>query len=285
MSRIFGLEIENSLNEVFDTQKKFIKGIDVMLNLSNAESDTTPKDLVYQEDKMKLFHYHPGVKKPCSVPTLIVYALVNRQYMMDIQQDRSLIKSLLEQGLDVYIVDWGYPGPEDRFLTMGDYIDGYMDNAVDFILRKTGKEQLNLIGVCQGGTFSTIYTALYKQKIKNLVTMVTPINFDIDDGLLNVWGKHLNIDNIVDAYGVVPGSFMNVGFNMLKPFQLMLDKYVGLLNNMDHPEVVENFVRMEKWIYDSPGQAGETLRQFIKDLSKSGFKGNRHAVAKYFCGI
>ena len=266
MTRTFGLEMEKSLNEVFEMQKKFIKGIDIMLNLKNTESDTTPKDLVYQEDKMKLFHYKTMVKNPCPVPTLIVYALVNRQYMMDIQHDRSLIKSLLEQGLDVYIIDWGYPGPEDRYLTMEDYICGYIDDAVNFILEKTDKEQLNIIGVCQGGTFSTIYTALHKQKVKNLVTMVTPIDFDVDDGLLFVWGKHLNIDNIVDAYGVVPGSFMNAGYNLLKPFQLMLDKYVGLLGNMDHPEVVENFVRMEKWIYDSPGQAGETLRQFVKDL-------------------
>ncbi len=266
MSRTFGLEMENSLNEVFDTQKKFIKGIEIMLNLSYTESDATPKDLVYREDKMKLFHYQPVVKNPCAVPTLIVYALVNRQYMMDIQQDRSLIKNLLQQGLDVYIIDWGYPGPEDRYLTMDDYINGYLNNAVDFILEKTDKEQLNLMGVCQGGTLSTIYTALNKQKIKNLVTMVTPIDFDIKDGLLNVWAKHLNIDNLVDAYGVVPGSFMNAGFNLLKPFQLMLDKYVGLLDNLDQPEVVENFVRMERWIFDSPGQAGETLRQFIKDL-------------------
>jgi len=280
MTKAFGLEIEKSLDEVYSIQKKFLKGIDIMLNLSNTESDITPKDLVYHEDKMSLFHYRPVVKNPCPVPTLIVYALVNRQYMMDIQQDRSMIKSLLEQGLDVYIIDWGYPGPEDRYVTMEDYIDGYVDNCVNIILKETGKEKLNLIGVCQGGTFSAIYTALHKQKIKNLVTMVTPIDFDTKDGLLFVWGKHLNIDNIVDAYGVVPGSFMNAGYNLLKPFQLLLDKYVGLFNNLDQQEVVENFVRMEKWIYDSPGQAGETLRQFIKDL----YQDNKLAKGEFELG-
>ena len=280
MTKAFGLEIEKSLDEVYSIQKKFLKGIDIMLNLSNTESDITPKDLVYHEDKMSLFHYRPVVKSPCPVPTLIVYALVNRQYMMDIQQDRSMIKSLLEQGLDVYIIDWGYPGPEDRYVTMEDYIDGYVDNCVNLILKETGKEKLNLIGVCQGGTFSAIYTALHKQKIKNLVTMVTPIDFDTKDGLLFVWGKHLNIDNIVDAYGVVPGSFMNAGYNLLKPFQLLLDKYVGLFNNLDQQEVVENFVRMEKWIYDSPGQSGETLRQFIKDL----YQDNKLAKGEFELG-
>ncbi len=263
---LFGVDLEESFKEMVETQKKLLQGMDIVLNLNSTESDTTAKDLVYQEDKMKLFHYKPLVKKPLAVPTLIVYALVNRQYMMDLQQNRSVIKNLLEQGLDLYIIDWGYPGPEDRYLTLEDYIDGYLNNAVDFVLRATGRTHLNLVGVCQGGTFSVIYTSLYHEKIKNLVTMVTPVDFSNNDGLLFVWGKKLNIDNIVDAYGVVPGWFMNSGYNLLKPFQLMLDKYIGLMGNLDNPEVVENFVRMEKWIFDSPGQAGETLRQFVKDL-------------------
>ncbi len=268
---LFGVDLEQSLKEMVETQKKLLQGMDIVLNLKNTESDATAKDLVYQEDKMKLYHYKPVVKKPLTVPTLIVYALVNRQYMMDLQADRSVIKTLLEQGLDLYIIDWGYPGPEDRYLTMEDYVDDYINSAVDFVLRAAGRTQINLVGVCQGGTFSVIYTSLYPEKIKNLVTMVTPVEFANNDGLLFVWGKKLNIDNIVDAYGVVPGWFMNSGYNLLKPFQLMLDKYVGLMGNLDNPEVVENFIRMEKWIFDSPGQAGEALRQFVKEL----YQGNK----------
>jgi polyhydroxyalkanoate synthase len=242
------------------------KGMEIMLNIKEIETDTTPKTLVYQEDKMKLYHYQPMVKQPAPIPLLITYALVNKQYMMDIQPDRSVIKTLLELGLDVYIIDWGYPTAEDRYLTMDDYINGYMDNAIDYILSSAGLPHLNLLGVCQGGTFSTIYAALHPEKVKNLITMVTPIDFSTDDGLLFNWSRNLNIDSMVDAYGVIPGSVMNASYLMLKPFALMLDKYVGILDNMDDPEVVENFMRMEKWIFDSPDQVGETLRQFVKDL-------------------
>lgn len=261
-----GIDVEKSTREFFEFQKKSIKGIEVLLDIEDRESDATPKELVYQEDKMKLYHYTPMVKKPCKVPTLIVYALVNRQYMMDIQKDRSVIKKLLELGLDVYIIDWGYPTPEDMYVTLDDYINDYINNAVDHIRKSKKADKINLIGVCQGGTFSTIYSSLYPQKIKNLVTMVTPIDFHVDDGLLFKWGKYLNIDNMIDAYGVLPGSIMNSGYLMLKPFQLMLDKYVDLFENIDDRETVENFVRMEKWIFDSPGQAGEALKQFVKDL-------------------
>ncbi|WP_027624860.1 class III poly(R)-hydroxyalkanoic acid synthase subunit PhaC [Clostridium lundense] len=266
MNSIYGIDMEKSFNEMISAQKKLLKGMEVMMNVSEEGSDCTPKELIYKEDKMKLYHYTPLVKSPCKVPTLIVYALVNRQYMMDIQQDRSVIKNLLELGLDVYIIDWGYPTAEDRYLTMEDYIEGYINNAVDVICKNNNVDKVNLIGVCQGGTFSTIYSALHPSKIKNLVTMVTPIDFNIDEGLLFKWGKYLNIDNMVDAYGVVPGSVMNSGFIILKPFQLMVDKYVGLIDNIDNADVMGNFMRMEKWIFDSPGQAGETLRQFVKDL-------------------
>ena len=262
----FGLDLKQSFLEMFELQKKMLKGMEIMINMKEIETDATPKTLIYQEDKMKLYHYHPLVKNPAPIPVLITYALVNKQYMMDIQPDRSVIKTLLELGLDVYIIDWGYPTAEDRYLTMDDYINGYMDSAVEYILSFAGIRHLNLLGVCQGGTFSAIYASLHPEKVKNLITMVAPIDFSTNDGLLFHWSRNLNIDSMVDAYGVIPGSIMNVSYLMLKPFALLLDKYVGILENMDAPEVVENFVRMEKWIFDSPDQVGETLREFVKDL-------------------
>ncbi|WP_312649121.1 class III poly(R)-hydroxyalkanoic acid synthase subunit PhaC [Aminipila sp.] len=271
MNLAYGLDMEKSFDEVFSLQKKIIKGIEVLMDVDDDGSDSTPKELVYEEDKMKLYHYKPLTKTTCKVPTLIIYALVNRQYMMDIQQDKSVIKSLLEQGLDLFIIDWGYPTAEDRYLTMEDYIEGYINNTVDFICKANKIEKINIIGVCQGGTFSAIYSALHPDKVKSLVTMIAPIDFDTEEGLLFKWGKNLNIDSMVDAYGVIPGEIMNAGFIILKPFQLMIDKYIGALENFDNPQKMSDFFRMEKWIFDSPGQAGETIRQFVNDL----YKGNK----------
>lgn len=260
------LNMQKTMEEVLEMNKKLLQGVDTLLSLSDVDVALTPKELIYQEDKMKLFHYRPMSKKVSPVPVLVVYALVNRQYMMDLQQNRSVIRSWLELGLDVYIIDWGYPDRMDKYLTMEDYIDGYMNNAVDVVRSRSGQDKINLLGVCQGGTFSVIYASLYPEKVRNLAVMVTPVDFSSRDGLLFTWSKHLNVDNMVDTYGVIPGDFMNVGFLMLKPFQLTLDKYMGLLENLDNPEVVQDFLRMEKWIFDSPGQAGEAFRKFIKEL-------------------
>ncbi|MEW6552922.1 MAG: class III poly(R)-hydroxyalkanoic acid synthase subunit PhaC [Actinomycetota bacterium] len=254
------------VEELEDINRKLVKGAEILTTISDVEVEPTPKELVFEEDKMKLYHYLPGDALTCPTPILICYALVNRQYMMDLQSDRSLIRNLLGQGLDIYIIDWGYPDHGDRYVTMEDYIDVYLNDCVDFVRDRTGCDRINLLGVCQGGTFSIIYSALYPEKIRNLITMVAPVDFHTTDGLLNVWSQYMDIDNMVDTMGIIPGEFMNVGFLMLKPFQLMVDKYVGLMDNLDDPATVANFVRMEKWIFDSPAQAGEAYRKFLKDL-------------------
>lgn len=258
--------LQKTVEDSINLNRKLIKGFSNMLSMEEIEVAPTPKELVYEEDKMKLYHYIPTVKNPHPIPLMVTYALVNREYMLDIQADRSVIKGWLDMGLDIYIIDWGYPDQTDKYVSMEDYIDSYMNNAVDTIRKRHNVDKINMLGICQGGTMSVIYASLYPEKVKNICTMVTPFDFSTDDGLLFSWSRHMNIDNIVDTLGVVPGHFMNAGFNMLKPFALNLDKYVGFMENMDKPEAVKDFLRMEKWIYDSPNQAGEMLRKFVKDL-------------------
>lgn len=265
----------NGLNLIEDIDK-FKYGMEVFLKVPEFSVATTPSEVVYTEDKMRLIHYLPTVEKPHAVPVLIVYALVNRYYILDLQPDKSVVKKLLEEGFDVYVIDWGYPSGSDRYLTLDDYVNGYMNNSVDWIREKSGSDNITLLGVCQGGTFSVMYSALHPEKIKNLVTLVAPVDFDTDKGLLNLWAKSLDVDKIVDYYGIVPGDFLNSGFLLLDPFRLMIDKYVGMFDRIEcNPEdatcsirnedFIKNFLRMEKWIFDSPDQAGETFRQFMKD--------------------
>lgn len=256
----------NLYNKFFKDQQKLISGITNMMDIDYSGSDATEKEMVLQIDKMKLYHYKPRAEKLNKTPVLISYALVNKQYMMDIQEDRSLIRNLLDNGQDIYIIDWGYPTEEDMYLTMDDYINGYLNSCVDFIRKSRNIDKINLLGVCQGGTFSLIYTALNPDKIKNLLTLVTPLDFSTNDGLLFKWGKYLNIGKAAEAYGVIPGDFMNAGFLMLKPFDLAVDKYLNIIPILDDSEKLSNFLRMEKWIFDSPGQVGATIKEFTEEM-------------------
>lgn len=259
-------DMKKSFEETVAAQEKMIQGFETMMLVTDDNSNQTEREVVYTQDKLKLFHYKKTARSQMKVPTLIIYALVNTPAMMDIQQDKSFIKNLLDGGMDLYLIEWGFPTPEDKYLTLEDYIDVYINDCVDFILKEHGIDQLNILGVCQGGTFSLMYSSLYPEKVKNLITMVTPVDFSTNDGLLFKWGKYLNVDRMVEAYGVIPGDFMNTGFLTLKPLTLMVNKYLDLIDDLDNPNSMSNFMTMEKWIFDSPGQAGEAFRQFINDM-------------------
>ncbi len=250
-------------------QDRAKKASDILLGTLDTEIATTPYEVVYREDRVKLKHYTiPGSNPELRTPLLVVYALINRETMLDLQPERSVVKKFLEGGIDLYMIDWGYPTRKDRYLTIDDHVNGYMDNIVDFIRKKCKVDKINLMGICMGGSFSVIYSALHPEKVKNLVTTVCPTNFDTDQGLLHIWMKNVNADLMVETYGNMPGDLMNFGFLLLNPARLMIDKYVGFLENMDDKAFVENFIRMEKWIFDSPDVPGETFRQFVNDCYK-----------------
>ncbi len=271
-AKIFLQEMERYSNNL-------LRITQTLLETEDIELASSPKDLVFREDRMTLYRFRSD-KRTNPVPLLITYALVNRETMMDLEQGRSLIANLLAQGLDIYIIQWGYPSRVDRYIELDDYIDVYMDDCVEFVRKQTGANKINLMGVCQGGTFASIYAALYPEKIKNLVTMVAPIDFDTDGGLLNVWSRDMNVDLMVDTLGNIPGDLMNAAYLMLKPFQLMIDKYIGLVESARDTSVVANFLRMEKWIFDSPDQSGEAFRRFVKEF----YKGNNLIKGKLEIG-
>ncbi len=250
-----------------DLRKKAKKASDVLLGELDTDISQTPYEVVYKEDRVRLKYYRPKVIRH-RIPLLIVYALINRETMLDLQPGRSVIQKFLDDGIEVYMIDWGYPTRKDQFVTIDDHINGYMDNVVDFIRKKYDIPKINLMGICMGGTFSVIYSALYPHKIKNLVTTVTPTNFETDKGLLHLWMKHAPAERMGPAYGNMPADIMNLGFLLLNPARLIIDKYVGFLENMDNKNFVENFIRMEKWIFDSPDVPAATFKQFIEDFYK-----------------
>jgi polyhydroxyalkanoate synthase len=246
-------------------QSRARKASEVLLGDLDTDLAKTPFEVVYTEDRVKLKRYRPFKESKYQTPLLVVYALINRETMLDLQPGRSVVERFLDAGMDLYMIDWGYPSRKDRFQGFDDHINGYMDNIVDFIRETHGVQKINLMGICMGGTFSVIYSALHPDKIKNLVTTVTPTNFDTQKGLLHVWMKNLDVDRVVDTFGNLAADIMNFGFLLLNPARLMIDKYVGFMENADNKKFVENFVRMDKWIFDSPDVPGEVFRQFIKD--------------------
>ena len=273
MSRL-KFNLDTLRHELTRFNRKLLKSYTTLAQIDHvdvdADVDTTPHEVIFSEDKLNLrFYPKRGTaqnKQRINTPLLICYALVNRHYMIDLEPKRSLLKKLLDAGLDVYLIDWGYPDAADRYLDLDDYINEYLDHCIDACRQHANSAQVNLLGICQGGTFSLCYSALNPDKVKNLITMVTPVDFQTDDNRLYQLAKYVDVDLAVATYGNIPGSILNDTYNSLMPMRLGIQKNLAMPNQLENRSKALSFLRMEKWIYDSPDQAGEAFRQFISQF-------------------
>lgn len=261
-----GFTPQSLAEESLRFQAKLRSGLETLHNVHDVEYGATAREEVWRDGKVVLYRFRGERAPTARVPLLIVYALVNRPYMVDLQDDKSLVRGLLERGEDVYVLDWGYPDRSDRYLELEDYIQRYIGGAVDHLRGEYRLDAINLLGICQGGAFSLCYSALNRDKVKNLITMVTPVDFHTSDNMLGNWTRGLDVDLFVDTLGNVPADVMNWCYLTLKPWRLFVQKYVGLVDVLDDQKALEDFLRMEKWIFDSPDQAGEAFRQFVKQF-------------------
>ena len=263
----FKLDQDQLRTDVTDLQQRAAELIGSLAGIHDVEIGSAPKDAVYREDKLTLYRYRTpdGVERK-GPAILICYAMINRPYMMDLQPDRSLIRRLLERGVDVFLIDWGTPDGADRFLDLNDYVNRYILHCVNTVCELRDESQVNLVGVCQGGALSLCFTALHPQRVRNLITMVTPVDCQTPDDVLSKWVRQLDVSALVAAHGNIPGAWLNAGFATLMPFRLLSQKYVAMLDMVGDRDKLENFLRMEKWIFDSPDQPGAVFEEFITNL-------------------
>jgi polyhydroxyalkanoate synthase subunit PhaC len=245
--------------------RRIEKAMEMVLNPPEVEVGTTPHDVVYEENKLSLLHYHPVKKQISRIPLLMVPAMINRHYVLDLKPGRSLVEYLLGRGIDVYMLDWGIPGSEDRLLTWDHYITVYLNNVVRKVMKVSKVKRISLLGYCMGGTMTVIYASFTPQLVKNLITLTAPVNFH-DTGLLSMWTKkeYFNVDRVVDVLGNVPPHLMQSVFMMLKPMN-QFSKLVSLAERLDDDDFVDLFFAMETWINDNIPFPGEAFRKYIRD--------------------
>lgn len=239
-----------------------------LAEMETIEVGLTPSEVVYEENKLKLLRYESQTEEQNEVPILVVYALINKPYILDLQPDRSVIKRLLEAGHDVYMIDWKEPSHLDQHLTLYDYISRYMENSVDVVRERSGQESINLLGYCMGATMSTVYSALKPEKVNALGLMAPPLYFERSGGVLESWGSEDNFDpqDIVDTYGNVPADLLDDGFALMDPIDNYVSKYLTLYENVENENFVQNFARMEKWLDEGIDLAGNAYVEFLEKI-------------------
>ncbi len=226
----------------------------------------SPHDVVHHENKWKLLRYRATSPRRYKTPVLMVPSLINRHYVLDLAPGRSVVEDLVGRGHDVFIIDWGTPGAEDRYLTFDAICDGYIARALRKTTKAAGTEQAHLLGYCLGGTLTTIHNAARPERIASHVALAAPVQF-YDEGLLSRWTrtKSFDVGSVVDAFGNVPWPLMQASFHMLKP-TLNLVKLMALYERADDDDFLDGFFAAETWGSDNVSFPGEAYRRYIEEL-------------------
>jgi len=233
----------------------------------------TPAEVVHQENKWRLLRYErpsgngTGGGRPLyRTPVLLVPSLINRHYVLDLMPGKSFAEAMVAWGHDVFIIDWGTPGPEDRYLTFDDIVDGYLGRAVRVAARCANVPRVHMLGYCLGGTLAVIHAAARPECIASLTLLAAPVAFH-DRGLLSAWTrtKAFDVDALVQALGNVPWQLLQSAFHLLRP-TLTLSKAVHLLDRAWDDEYLDGFIALETWGNDNVALPAGFYHTMVKQL-------------------
>jgi polyhydroxyalkanoate synthase len=253
-----------------EKEEKRWKGFFSIWNSPDPDVGGTPRFPVWKKNKATLWHY-PAVQKRYRVPLLLVYSLVNKSFILDLEPGSSMIGAFINSGFDVYLLDCGIPGYEDKDMTVDDYIVDYIQKGVQRALRHSGADEITVIGYCLGGTLTAMYAAMADEPIKNLILSVAPIDFSaapvLDKWLKALREEKVNFDRIIDVYGLIPAQFIEAGMRLVTS-PVYFSPYLSLLNRAYDDEYVEKWRRFNKWTRGHIPFAGATLKQLNNDIVK-----------------
>lgn len=239
-----------------------LKSLATLATRKRPPVGTTPADVVHAENKWKLLRYRRSTPPAFATPVLMVPSLINRHYVLDLLPGKSFAEWLVAQGHDVYCIDWGTPGDEDRYQTFDDVCDKALGRA----LRKTGAPKAHVLGYCMGGTLAAIHASVHSDRFASLTALAAPVRF-ADAGLLGLWTQSPQFEprTLVDALGNVPWQLLQSSFHMLRP-TLNLSKAVHLVDRAWDDEFLDGFLAIETWGNDNVSFPGEVWRTWVDEL-------------------
>ncbi|MBX3199118.1 MAG: alpha/beta fold hydrolase [Labilithrix sp.] len=247
---------------------KRLKNLASLLTRPRPPVGTTPADVVHRENKWRLLRYRPapGQAPKLQTPVLLVPSLINRHYVMDLLPGKSMAQDLVAAGHDVYCIDWGTPGDEDRFVDFDEICDRYLGRAIRHVARTSPRNETHVLGYCLGGTLATIHAAARPEHVASLFLLAAPVSFT-DEGALAAWTRspQFNVGSIVQGFGNVPWQLMQSAFHMLRP-TLTAAKAVGVIDRAANDEFLDGFLALETWGNDNVAFPGECYRQYIEQL-------------------
>jgi poly[(R)-3-hydroxyalkanoate] polymerase subunit PhaC len=235
-------------------------GLAHLAGLTRPEVAQTPRDLVWQRETARLWRYRSD-DRHIRAPLLIVHSLVSKSYILDLLPENSMVRYLVGEGFDVYLLDWEPAGPADAENTLETYAAGLIPDAI----AATGADELTLMGYCFGGDLVLLTAAAGADDlpIRNLVTLTTPCDFRSIGFLADMFLEgRLDADDVIDDTGLVPAAAMDAGFQSIKPTDSLVQP-LNLWDQLWDANRTENFLALNGWTRDQVPFPGALFRQTI----------------------
>jgi polyhydroxyalkanoate synthase len=259
--------LETAQTTIDRTRARAERGVDILLSRNEPPVGATPKDVIYSNGTLRLYHYRPMTDEVYRVPVVFIMSLVSKPWILDLTQGQSFVQYMLQQGFDVFMVDWGVPRPEDKRLRFEDYVDDLMPACFAEVQKATGEEEYSVLGYCMGGMLALMHAGTHPEApIKNMVCAASPVDME-GMGLFARWAdkRYFDVDRLIDTIGNIPPDLMLRSFEMLRPSDRWFS-YIRLLDNLWDPMFVYGYRIMYKWTNEQIPFPGETYRQFIREL-------------------
>ncbi len=237
-------------------------GLAHLAGLNRPALAQTPRDLVWQRDKARLWRYRSDGPRH-RPPILIVHSLVSRSYILDLLPGNSMVRFLTGEGFDVFLLDWEPADAADAGNTLETYAYGYIPEAI----AATGADEVTLVGYCFGGVLTLLLAAGRPElPVRNLVTLTTPCDYREMGFMSKMFlAGRLDPEDVIDDTGLVPSAVMDEGFQTLKPTDQVVQQ-VNLWQNLWNDKWVEGFVAMNQWARDQVPFPGAAFRQTVDVL-------------------
>ena len=226
----------------------------------------TPRDLIWERDKARLWRYRSDQRR-YRPPVLIVHSLVSKSYILDLLPGTSMLRYLLGEGFDMFLLDWDAADPADAQNTLETYVDGYIPQAIGAVLEEAGADEATLIGYCFGGVLTLLLAAGRPElPIRGVMAMATPCDYREMGFMSNMFrAGRLDPEDVIDETGLVPARALDEGFQSIKPTDYVVQR-VNFLENLWNDEFVEAFLAIAQWARDQVPFPGGVFRQTVDRL-------------------
>jgi len=246
-----------------------IEFANTILTTDDAATATTARDVVWTHRKVTLYRYRSS-RREHAVPVLLVFALINRPDIFDLRRGNSFVEFLLDEGFDVFLLDWGVPEDEDDDMGLERYVCDELPWGIRETLRHAGAEEVSLLGWCIGGTVCVMHCALTDDTaVRNLALLTTPIDTTGSRYANWVARESFDVDLVADAYPSIPGRMIDWANKLLKPVTNYWTTYRKLWEStLDGSARREAYQTMAKWVADNPPFPGRAYREWITWMYK-----------------